>query len=492
MRKALEVLVLFVGICSAASARAGDVTPTRCGPNQDRVWVYDSLTTFDVQSKIRCGETVEIVGRVKGFVKVRTQDGSEGYIPDSALPSASPQEDRGVKSADANAGASTASLGSIARRVTASPAAPPAHPTDTSNGIPNTADSHVPVASPVTVSVPSRSFPASTQGPSRSTGITDTGVVTASMSAVSMTRSGVAPAAVAVALLPTAAAPPSNAKPTQSISKSTSTGAGVGAMYPTPSRESATATASATSAVNSNAKSTSSAASRAIPAGAKSNTPQPPAGNAHLNPPASSPAPALQISTPAINTTTAANFSVPSLAGEMPSMRPVSATVDSDEFPDFQPVSDSADPACQSFFSAYGLAPSQLKWIAQNRKKRFPSICPAPDPTKVDFVVIFTHDVDVYNSTLPVSVHTDRNGFSDFSPMVGVDTALVSISAADKARHEFVWVFLMKRGTFDPATFSPRRRYQFTKVESNSLGSKAGAKTIEDAFQFVVLGGPNH
>jgi hypothetical protein len=170
-------------------------------------------------------------------------------------------------------------------------------------------------------------------------------------------------------------------------------------------------------------------------------------------------------------------------------MRPVSATVDADEFPNFQPVSDSADPACQSFFSAYGLAPSQLKWIAQNRKKMFPSICPAPNPSKVDFVVIFTHDVDSYDSTLPVPVHTDRNGFSDFSPTVGVDTALLSDSAADKARHEFVWVFLMKRGAFDPATFSPRRRYQFTKVESNFLGSKAGVKTVEEAFQFVALQG---
>ena len=33
----------------------------------------------------------------------------------------------------------------------------------------------------------------------------------------------------------------------------------------------------------------------------------------------------------------------------------VSATADSEDFTDFQPVSDSADPACQSYFSAYGL-----------------------------------------------------------------------------------------------------------------------------------------
>jgi len=419
MRKSLGVLVLFVGACSAVPTRAGDVTPVKCSPNQDRVWVYDSLASFDVQSKIRCGETVEIVGRETGFVKVRTQDGSEGYIPDSALPGVSPQVGSGGKPADGNAAASTASLGSIARRVAARPAAALVHPADTSHAIPNIADSRVPAAPPVTVGVPSPSFPPSTPNTSRPTGTTNTGLVSSPTSA----------------------------------------------------------------------KSASSAASRAITAGAKSNRPQPPAGNAHPNPPASDQASALPKFAPAIDTTMAANIPLASPTRETPSMRPVSATVDADEFPNFQPVSDSADPACQSFFSAYGLAPSQLKWIAQNRKKMFPSICPAPNPSKVDFVVIFTHDVDSYDSTLPVPVHTDRNGFSDFSPTVGVDTALLSDSAADKARHEFVWVFLMKRGAFDPATFSPRRRYQFTKVESNFLGSKAGVKTVEEAFQFVALQG---
>ena len=99
-------------------------------------------------------------------------------------------------------------------------------------------------------------------------------------------------------------------------------------------------------------------------------------------------------------------------------------------------------------------------------------------------MVIFTHDFGGYSSTLPTPVHTDRNGFSDFSATVGVDTATLSNDDADKARtRQFVWVFNMKRGAFDPATFSPRRRYQFTKVEG---GSKASVKTIEDAFEFFT------
>jgi len=464
MRKTLEVLVLIVGTCCTIPARAGDVTPVKCGPNQDRVWVYDSLTSFDVQSKIRCDETVEIVGHVKGFVKVRLRDGSEGYVPDSSLPDVSPQVDIGGKPTDANAADSTISLGSIARRVAARPVAAPTHPTDTSHAIPNTG---------------------------RSTVTLNTGLVRSPTGGENLTGSLVVAPAVAVAPSSGTVVPNSNLQPAPSIRRSVNTAASVGTMHPTPSRESAAATASATSTVHPNAKSAPSASNRAIEAGAKSDIPQPPAGTALPIPPVSNLGPALLKPALASNAATVADISAALPAGETPNMRPVSTAVDADELPGFQPMSDSADPACQSFFSAYGLAPSQLRWVAQNRKKLFPSICPAPDPSKVDFVVIFAHDVDDYNSALPVPVHTDRNGFSDFSPMVGVDTALMSSSSADKARHEFVWVFLMKRGAFDPAAFSPRRRYQFMKVESNSLGSKAGVKTIEDAFQFVARQGPS-
>ena len=66
------------------------------------------------------------------------------------------------------------------------------------------------------------------------------------------------------------------------------------------------------------------------------------------------------------------------------------------------------------------------------------------------------------------------------------DPELMSASDADKAHRQYVWIFHFTPGTFDPANFSPRRRYQFAKVESNALGSKAGLKTVEDAFRFVA------
>ena len=173
-------------------------------------------------------------------------------------------------------------------------------------------------------------------------------------------------------------------------------------------------------------------------------------------------------------------------------MHPVAATVESEDFPDAQPESESADPACQIFFSAYGLTPDQFKWLAQNRKKKFQNVCPAPDTSSVDFVIIFTHDIDFYGNTLPGAVHTDKNGFSDFSPMTMLDTTVTPLAQAEKARHEYVYVFKMRRGAFDPARFSPRRRYQFTKAESNSLtSSHASSRTVEDAFRYMEAQGPS-
>ncbi|MGC2721507.1 MAG: hypothetical protein WA209_18125, partial [Candidatus Acidiferrales bacterium] len=151
------------------------------------------------------------------------------------------------------------------------------------------------------------------------------------------------------------------------------------------------------------------------------------------------------------------------------------------------PVESTAN--CTSFFAAYGLSPNQFKWIEQNRKKAFPTVCPAPTPAMVDYIVIFTHDVDFYSGTLPTPVHRELNGFSDWEPLSTVDTALMSPSDANKSHHEYVWVFHSRRGTYDPAAFSAHRKPLFSKDESNMLGSHGGFKTVMDALTWIETTG---
>jgi hypothetical protein len=136
------ILFALLVIAAVPSAEAGGTVNIKCGPNEDRVWVYESLTDFNVAAKLKCGDPVQIVERVKGYVKIQTASGTEGYVldtsfPKSALPPAPVEKPndvesaavafaarRGVRAPD-NSAVTPASAHSIAPAPVAS-AAPPA------------------------------------------------------------------------------------------------------------------------------------------------------------------------------------------------------------------------------------------------------------------------------------------------------------------------------------------------------------------------------
>jgi hypothetical protein len=181
--------------------------------------------------------------------------------------------------------------------------------------------------------------------------------------------------------------------------------------------------------------------------------------------------------------------STPSAHAVTPAAKPP-VNPDDEEDASVKPLDDDTA-GCTHYFSAYGLSPNQYKWIAQNRHKAFPSVCPAPTPSMVDFVVIFTHDVAFYNVTMPNAIHVEKNGFSDWTPLTTVDTALMNASDANKSHHEYVWVFHTNRGAFDPAKFSSRRRPLYSKSETNTLGSRGGFRTVMDALTFIESNATN-
>ena len=97
---------LLVTAAAVPSAKAGGTINIKCAPNEDRVWVYESLVDFNVAAKLKCGDPVQIVERVKGYVKIETASGTEGYVldtsfPKSALPPAPPEKPNDVESAAA-------------------------------------------------------------------------------------------------------------------------------------------------------------------------------------------------------------------------------------------------------------------------------------------------------------------------------------------------------------------------------------------------------
>jgi hypothetical protein len=360
------LVAVAIGVSFVARPVSANTATLRCDSQRDQIWVYDSLSTFDVEAKLKCGEDVEIIGRVTDYVKIRTQNGVEGYVPEAAFADLPPVEIHPDPTHD---------VGFVAKQVQAKETAKAAAAT---------------------------AFPAP----------------------VDSSRSEIAPLSGSITAIP--------AKTTRENEPASSDSAApfsaFAEMNPAPASPRATSSTDAEE-------------------------------------------------TPSTQPTVARIVN-----------RPTSATAptrDSDEIPDLQPRNESADLACQKYFSAYGLTPSQMKWMAQNRKRLFSSVCPAPDPSKVDFVIIFTHDVDFFSTTMPEPVHK-TSGFSDFTPMTPIDTALVPESEADKAHREYVWIFQFAKGTFDPASFSPHSQYQFSKMETSSLGSKGSLKTIEDAFRFVA------
>jgi len=414
MSSRLRFFLPLAALWLVPSVRANDLAYVKCAANDDRVWVYESLSSFDVETKLRCGAPVEILSHVKGFVKIRTESGVEGYVPEGTFPDLAPPPD-----------ATKQPLGSIA-----------AHPMATHKMI---------SPEPESAENPALNKPQA--------------LVAGSAKA--------APAAAAIQQAALTAGTPAPARPSE---------LSAAAPAKQPAQPASANNSAKVSPASTRAKS---AAATAKKTDVTASDPPARVVAPAVSAPAAPVAPAPQ--RPVVETVSAS-------ARDSATMVPATATPDrtseedSEEYPDTKPQNESGDPACRVFFAAYGLAPSQYKWMAENRRKQFSGICPSPDTAHVDYVVLFTHDSDSYNYAMPVAVHTDHNGFSDFSPLMTADTALVPSSELEKARYEYVWVFRIRRGAFDPAKFSPRRKPQFATY---AKGSRASSRAIEDAFGFV-------
>jgi len=414
MSRPFRFLLPLAALWLASSAHATDLAYVKCAVNQDRVWVYESLGSFDVEARLRCGAPVEILSRVKGYVKIRTESGVEGYVPDSVFPDlpALPEE-------------SEKPLASVVPRssAVAEPhAAQPAASAPAESLVAAAAKPATPLLSPAKPMLPAAPAPEP-----------------------AMISSAPAPAPIPVKVS-APAKPVTSAAPTAAAKVSTPSA---------PAKPTTTATAAKKA--------------EAAPSNAPAAHTVAPAPNA--------PAAATRPSVETVSTTSRDSAAiVPATAV------PATPIEESDEYPDTQPENESADPACRVYFAVYGLAPSQYKWLAENRRKEFSEICPAPDVGHVDYVILLTHDSDSYTYAMPTPVHVDHNGFSDFSALTTVDTALMTASEVERARYEFVWVFRVARGAFDPAKFSARRKPQFA---TNVKGSRASSRAVEEAFNFV-------
>ncbi len=431
-----RVILVFATLGFAVPASATPTVPVKCAANEERVWVYDNLTTWDVTARLKCGTLVSVIGAEKGYVEVRTADGNEGYVPADAIPSS--------ELAHVIVVVNPAPVETVAAAARANEQAENAQPANTRQSVP----SYVPAASrPAELArveaVPPPPAPAPSANPAPTP--------------APAPLDNVAPAADP---LPPAPPPAQESKPAPSHVPAP-------AQAPTPVPSELPMTRASTPGTMQSYASPSPAPAASAREDATlvedMSTPVPP--------------PALQASPKIVK---AANvMTVTRNRALIPSGTPeYSDDIESLPDADAAPAEDLS--ACSVYFSAYGVTPMQYKWIADERSKEFPGVCPAPEPSMVDYIVIFTHDLDSFITTLPEPIHTDSNGFSDWTPVTAVDDTQIPASELDKARREYAWVFRVHRGTFDPRKVTPQWRPLYTKTDRDS------SKSIEDAMQFMA------
>jgi hypothetical protein len=88
-----KVLITLGILCflSSARAKADDVGYAYCPLGEGYVFLYDSLTSFQVLANLKCGEKVTVVDpRDNDRARVRTANGIEGYVQKSSLIAALP------------------------------------------------------------------------------------------------------------------------------------------------------------------------------------------------------------------------------------------------------------------------------------------------------------------------------------------------------------------------------------------------------------------
>jgi len=502
MNRTPGIFFALVMIAAAVpSAKAGGTVNIKCAPNEDRVWVYESLTDFNVAAKLKCGDPVQIVERVKGYVKIETANGTEGYVLDTSFPKSVLPPEPVEKPNDVE----SASLAFAARRASRPAFSSVDAPASTHSSAPAVVASVAPpaVVKPVAPSQPppqtavtlSSAAVAPSSEPSEPARIAPTAPSASAAPMVAKNSSAAPTSSATASVIVEQPAPAAVAYKTPAPAKA-SQPTPTAAPQPAPLSAAAVTALRATPVVAAAAPAPAAIAPAKVPAVVPVSNPAPVATVSNASVSAAAPAPYDSSNASSMTIETSASLQpvadatprAPVSISKPPAKRP--ANPDDEEDSEVAELNNETA-NCTQYFSAYGLSANQYKWLAQNRHKAFPSVCPAPTPAQVDFVVIFTHDVPFYNVTMPNAVHTDLNGFSDWTPLTTVDTAVISATDADKSHHEYVWVFHTNRGAFDPAKFSSRRRPLYSKAETNMLGSRGGFRTVMDALTFIEQNGAN-
>ena len=81
----LSLGLLLLGSVPAFAQQTAPTGYTACPGGEAYVFMYQSPTDFTVLANLHCGTKLEILGKAGAYVAVRTADGKQGYVPQSAV-----------------------------------------------------------------------------------------------------------------------------------------------------------------------------------------------------------------------------------------------------------------------------------------------------------------------------------------------------------------------------------------------------------------------
>src|ERR1700691_6393306 len=88
------LIASVAGVSLLTGSASANPAALKCNSHRDQIWVYDSLNSFGVEAKLDCGGNVQIIERAKDYVKIRTPNGVEGYVPETSVADLPPLEVR--------------------------------------------------------------------------------------------------------------------------------------------------------------------------------------------------------------------------------------------------------------------------------------------------------------------------------------------------------------------------------------------------------------
>lgn len=125
MRNKLLISLAVLYIVSSTNLKAADAGYAYCPSGEAYVYLYQSLSTFEIVTKLKCGEKVEIVDPGNNIrVRVRTRDGKEGYVPQSdinATPPGSQLENQQQTSASVTVAPASVTVAPVSAAISKTP-----------------------------------------------------------------------------------------------------------------------------------------------------------------------------------------------------------------------------------------------------------------------------------------------------------------------------------------------------------------------------------